>query len=178
MSRIAKVTVLSCGLALATLAAYANDFENGFHFDDFHAVSNNLFIRDLHNIPRFFADAVYFSTLPDHRMYRPVVSSSLALDYRLGGGLKPFWFQLSTFTWYVVQVILVCFLFRHIMDSASPHRYNLRAALCYGLHPVNAETVNYVIQRNPRGKAACQNGVCLRAFTGRMGGFACARQIR
>ena len=136
MSRIAKVTFLSCGLALATLAAYANDFENGFHFDDFHAVSNNLFIRDLHNIPRFFADAVYFSTLPAHRMYRPVVSSSLALDYRLGGGLKPFWFQLSTFTWYVVQVILVCFLFRHIMDSASPHRYNLRAALCYGLHPV------------------------------------------
>jgi protein O-mannosyl-transferase len=138
-------------LALAALAAYANHFDNGFHFDDFHTVSDNIFIRDLRNVPRFFADAEYTSTLPDHRTYRPVVSTSLAFDYWLGRGLKPFWFQLSTFVWYVVQLILMFFLFRRIMDCSEPHSFNVWtaffAALCYGLHPVNAETVNYVIQR-------------------------------
>jgi tetratricopeptide (TPR) repeat protein len=138
-------------LAIAALAVYANHFENGFHFDDSHTVTDNVFIRDLHNVPRFFADAAYFSTLPDHQMYRPLVSTSLALDYWLGHGLKPFWFQLSTFVWFAVQLVLMFWLFRRIMDVASPHPYNLwaafLAALCYGLHPANAETVNYVIQR-------------------------------
>ena len=43
------------------------------------------------------------------------------------------------------------FLFRRIMDRADPHPSNiwtaLAAAACYGLHPANAETVNYIIQR-------------------------------
>jgi tetratricopeptide (TPR) repeat protein len=151
MARAGKAMVLSGVLALAALAVYANHFGNAFHFDDMHAVANNIFIRDLRNVPRFFTSATYFSTLPDHRTYRPLVSASLALDYRLGGGLKPFWFQLSTFLWYVVLVTLVFFLYRRIMDSASPQPSNLWtaffAALCYALHPVNAETVNYVIQR-------------------------------
>ncbi len=149
--RVTKTFVLCAVLALAALVAYANHFENGFHFDDFHTVSDNIFIRDLRHVPRFFADAEYTSTLPDHRTYRPVVSTSLAFDYWLGLGLKPFWFQLSTFVWYVVQLILMFFLFRRIMDCASPDPSNVWtaffAALCYGLHPVNAETVNYVIQR-------------------------------
>ena len=43
------------------------------------------------------------------------------------------------------------FLFRRMMDHADPHPSNtwtaLAAAAFYGLHPANAETVNYIIQR-------------------------------
>jgi len=142
---------LCLALILAVVAAYANHFQNGFHFDDFHTVTENPFIRDLHNIPRFFTDPTTFSTLPDHASWRPVSSASLAIDYWIGKGLKPFYFQLSTFVWFVVQLILMFFLFRRIMDQADPHSSNrwtaLAATACYGLHPVNAETVNYVIQR-------------------------------
>src|SRR4051794_21145013 len=137
--------LLCLGLVLVVLAAYANHFQNGFHFDDFHTITGNPFIRDLHNIPKFFSDPEMFSTMPDHATWRPVTSVSLALDYWLGGGLKPFYFQLSTFFWFVVQVILMWFLFWRIMDLADPHPSNLwtslAAAACYGLHPVNAETV-------------------------------------
>ena len=49
---------------LAVVAAYVNHFQNGFHFDDFHTVSQNVYIQNLRNVPRFFTDARLFSTLP------------------------------------------------------------------------------------------------------------------
>ncbi len=146
-----RLTFLCLALSLLVLGAYANHFDNGFHFDDYHTVSGNPSNRDLHNIPQFFTDRTLFSTLPDHQNWRPVTSVSLAVDYWLGKGLKPFYFQLSTFLWFLVQVILMWFLFQRIMDLSDPHPSNLwtalAAAACYGLHPANAETVNYVVQR-------------------------------
>jgi Flp pilus assembly protein TadD len=133
------------------LAGYANHFGNGFHFDDAHTIVNNPFIRDLANLPRFFAGPAMFSTMPDHQTYRPVTLVTLAVDYRLGQGLHPFWFHFSTFVWLMAQVILMFFLYRRIMDAVQPHPTNVWtawfAAAWYGLHPACAETVNYVIQR-------------------------------
>jgi len=138
-------------LALAALAAYANHFQNDFHFDDAHTVVDNQSIRDLHNTARFFTNAYLFSVNPLNATYRPLTSLSLAIDYWLGGELKPFYFHLSTFLWYLVQLALMFFLFRRIMDQADPSPTNLWTAFfataCYGLHPANAETVNYIIQR-------------------------------
>src|SRR5882672_1015881 len=79
----------SClALILVVLVAYANHFQNGFHFDDFHTVTGNPFIRDLHNIPKFFTDPLMFSTMPDHSNWRPITSVSLTIDYRLGQELE------------------------------------------------------------------------------------------
>ena len=142
---------LCLGLALVALAAYANHFQNDFHFDDTQTVVANVAIRDLANIPRFFKDATLFSAQVGGQHWRPMVSTSLALDYWMGGGLKPFYFHFSTFAWYLVQLALMFFLFRRIMDGADAHPSNtwtaLAAVACYGLHPANAETVNYIVQR-------------------------------
>src|ERR1017187_3525228 len=147
----ARTPALCLGLTLVVLAAYANHFQNSFHFDDSHTIVENRFVRDLHNVPGFFTDATRFSVNPAGQVYRPIVSVSLAIDYRLGKGYVPFFFHLSTFLWFAVQLILMFFLFRRIMDQADPHPSNLwtafLAAACYGLHPANAETVNYIIQR-------------------------------
>jgi len=136
---------------LATFVAYANHFHNSFHFDDSHTIVDNLFIRDLHNIPRFFTDATTFSTLPANRTWRPIVSASLALDYRLGHGTVPLWFHISTFFWFLVQLALMFVMYRNILDSVEPKFANvyisLFAVMWYGLHPAMAETVNYIIQR-------------------------------
>jgi tetratricopeptide (TPR) repeat protein len=154
------MAILCVALAASVVATYANHFENGFHFDDIHTVTDNPLIRDLGNIPRFFTDAATFSVLSDHATYRPLVSTSLALDYRLAGGTKPFWFHLSTMVWFLVQLVLMFFLFRRIMQWADRHPSNTATALLatalYGLHPANAETVNYVIQR---GDLYCTLGV-------------------
>jgi protein O-mannosyl-transferase len=135
----------------AVFAAYANHFHNSFHFDDSHTIVENVYIRDLHNIPRFFTDASTFSSLPANQTWRPIVSMSLALDYKLARGLNPFWFHASTFFWFLVQLSLMFVLFRHLLNAVEPRAANayiaLFATLWYALHPAVAETVNYIIQR-------------------------------
>jgi tetratricopeptide (TPR) repeat protein len=146
-----KTVLLLCLLLSAVLLIYLAHFENTFHFDDAHTVVENPYIRDLRNIPRFFSDARTFSILPANRMYRPLVSASLAIDYWLGSGLEPFFFQLSTFCWFLLQLVVMYMLFREVYDRAHAHPRNRRVALFatawYGLHPAMAETVNYIIQR-------------------------------
>jgi protein O-mannosyl-transferase len=141
-----KVAVL-----LAICLAYANSSQNGFHFDDFHTVVDNPAIRSLHSVPRFFRDATTFSVLPANRTYRPVVSTSLAVDYALGHGYAPFWFHLSTFVLFLGLVLLLDALYRLLLDAIYPSPANewlaLFAAAWFGLHPAMAETINYVIQR-------------------------------
>lgn len=137
--------------ALAILISYSNHFHNSFHFDDSHAIIENVYIRDLHNIPRFFSDATTFSSLPANQTWRPIVSVSLALDYYLGGGLHPLWFHISTFFWFLVQLVLMFMLYRSVLDVTVVHPGNRYVALLtvtwYGLHPATAETVNYIVQR-------------------------------
>ena len=104
-------TVLLCALAafILLLIAYANHFNNDFHFDDYHAIVNNIHIRSLKNIPSFFTDPKMFSADPAHWGLRSIVTTSLAIDYWLGGGLQPFYFQLSTFIWHILLCGLLFF---------------------------------------------------------------------
>jgi protein O-mannosyl-transferase len=146
-----KYFCVSLALALAALGAYSNHFQNGFHFDDIHTILDNVYIEHLQHVPRFFTDATLFSSRPEGRTWRPMVSTSLALDFWLGRGRSIFTFHLSTFLWFVVLLVLMFLLFRRLMDAVDPHPSNIwaagLAAAVYGLHPACAETVNYIIQR-------------------------------
>src|SRR6266705_3268796 len=93
-------------LLVALVAAYANHFQNSFHFDDAHTIVNNAAIRELRNIPIFFRDATTFSSLPSNQSYRPLVSTLLAINYQLAHGLQPFWFHLSIFALFVALTLL------------------------------------------------------------------------
>src|SRR5882724_3805345 len=124
-----KHWTLSALLLLAVCTIYASHFENGFHFDDIHTVVTNPYIRDWHNIPKFFANATTFSVEPRNRVYRPIVSTMLAIDYWLGSGLRPFYFHLSTFLLYLVQLAVMFLLFRWIYDRSRPDPRNWYVAL-------------------------------------------------
>ncbi|MDQ1469052.1 MAG: protein O-mannosyl-transferase, partial [Bryobacterales bacterium] len=124
-----RTAVLLSLLLAGVLATYANHFGNPFHFDDSHAVVENAYIRDLRNVTLFFTDARTFSNLPANRAYRPLVPLSLAFDYWLGHGLKPVFFQSSTFVWFLVQLMLMYALFRRICDIARPDADNQWVAL-------------------------------------------------
>jgi len=138
-------------LILVTLV-YSNHFNNPFQFDDSHTIENNIYIKSLKNIPLFFKDASTTSSLPSNQTYRPMVSVTLALDYALGKGLNPFYFHLSMFFWYLLQLVLMFFMFIKILNTFSPHKWNkyivLFTVAWYGFHTVNAETLNYVISRS------------------------------
>jgi Flp pilus assembly protein TadD len=158
-----KLAVALLLVFAAVTLAYSNHFHNGFHFDDFHTVNNNPYIRSLHNARLFFTDPTTFSVLPANRTYRPLVTLSLAFDYWLGGGLNPpVWFHVDMFLWFLAQLGLMFVLFRLVLagtrtpdvDATGAPRFGLHATVAalfavalYGLHPAMAETVNYIIQR-------------------------------
>jgi len=83
---------------LLFLTAYSNSLRNAFQFDDSHVIVENLHIRDIGNIPRFFTDARTFSNVETNAAYRPVVSTTLALDYFIGRGLNPLPFHVTQLT--------------------------------------------------------------------------------
>jgi tetratricopeptide (TPR) repeat protein len=138
-------------MLLLTLITYLNHFDNAFHFDDFHTIVNNANIRTLRNTPRFFTDGSTSSVLPQNQAYRPVTVLSLAIDYWLAGDYYPSYFQTSTFILFLIQGILMVFLFKKVFDRSfilGPNVYiALVAVTWYMLHPANAETVNYIIAR-------------------------------
>jgi protein O-mannosyl-transferase len=147
-----KYLMLIVLLLLATTVAYLNHFNNDFHFDDSHSIVNNPYIRDINNIPSFFTDGNTSSILPQNKFYRPVVTASLAVDYWLAGGYKLPYFHVSTFIVFLFQGILMIMLFNVLLSKlTSDKRLNyvsLIAVAWYLLHPVNAETVNYIIARS------------------------------
>lgn len=148
-----KYQKLSLALVIiVTCIVYSNHFYNTFHFDDSHTIENNLYIRNLKNIPLFFKDATTFSTLPANQAYRPVVTTSLAIDYWLGNGYNLFYFHLLTFIFYLIQGVLMLLFFIKIFDIAFKNPWNYYIALIavawYLLHPAMAETINYVIARS------------------------------
>ena len=140
-------------LVIASTIAYSNHFYNSFHFDDFHAIVNNVYIKNIRNIPLFFQDGTTFSSLPTNQSYRPVVTTTLAIDYWLGNGLnRTFYFHLSTFLLFLVQGACMYFLYLGIFRTSFRHEWNRYAALFavgwYLLHPACAETINYIIARS------------------------------
>jgi hypothetical protein len=152
MSDRIKLILLSIVLLGAILLTYSNHWQNAFHFDDTHTVENNVYIQQLKNIPLFYKDPKTFSNLPTHCSYRPLVSTTMAIDYHLGKGLDPFYFHLDTFILFLLQGVLMFFMFAKILKTAVNRPANRYVALfataLYMLHPALAETVNYVISRS------------------------------
>jgi len=134
------------------IAAYSNSFENSFHFDDSHVVENNLYIRSLKNIPQFFRDASTFSSFPSNATYRPLVTTTLAFDYWLGGGLQPRQFHRSQLMMLIVLSVMIFFLYRRLFDEAERHWWNpclaLVATVFFAVHTTSTETMNLIHARS------------------------------
>lgn len=159
MNRKVILALLGVLVFAAILGTYSNHFSNEFHFDDAHTITDNGFIRDLKNIPLFFKDCSTSSSMPSHQGYRPLVTSTLAIDYALSlnktkgaNGYDFFWYHMSNFTWFLIIVALLYIIQVKLYNLAFTHEHNKYFALIgcawYGLHTANAETVNYIISRS------------------------------
>ncbi len=147
-----RLLIYTIFLFVAVTAVYINHFHNGFHFDDSHSVVDNPASCDLKNIPLFFKDGTTSSVLPQNQSYRPVVSTSLAIDYKLGNGYDLFAFHITIFILFLLQGLLMLIFFKKLLSTSSSNKYigyvALIAAAWYMLHPAIAETINYIIARS------------------------------
>jgi Tfp pilus assembly protein PilF len=149
-----KYFFLTAALFFSSLLflSYANHFDNDFQFDDYHTIVNNVHIRKLSNVFQFFSDIETYGTNPDNRTYNPVLVTLNAIDYWIGGGLKPRVFHISIFASYLVLGGLLYFFFKKIFDLSLADRWNQWFALFstafFMQHAANAETINYIIMRS------------------------------
>lgn len=149
-------------------AAYANSWRNSFHFDDAHVIVSNPAIASLANVPRFFADARTFSSLPANQTYRPVVSLTLAIDHAVahattGDGLDPRAYHATQLLLVALAAVLLgvlaLSLFRTgAVPGAPVERWApgaaVAAATLFAVHLGNSEVGEYISARSEALSAA------------------------
>lgn len=132
-------------IAVMVLIAYSNTFTASFHFDDGPAIIDNATIKrvSLDNISTIVLGA------------RPVVYLSIMLNYQLSG--------LNVIGWHIFNIgihiatsfLVYLFILRTLTMPALKARYAEKAkwmalfgALLFGVHPIQTETVTYIISRS------------------------------
>lgn len=132
-------------IAVLVLVAYSNTFTASFHFDDDAAISENP------NIKRVSWETVNAVI----RTNRPVVNLSLMLNYSLNG--------MNVVGWHVfnvsVHIANSCMVFLFLLWTftlpslrssfpGSAPRIALFGALLFAVHPIQTESVTYIISRS------------------------------
>ncbi len=148
-SKEVKILCLTGALVLLWFI-YSGHFHNGFFYDDSYLIQENLAIRSLKNIPKFFTDIHTAASRPEYQnQYRPFYQMSFAIDYYLANGLSPLVMHLHTFIGFIILVILCFLLGMKIFSTISeePFYPALLSACCFAFHPATADVINYLYAR-------------------------------
>ncbi|MEO8514493.1 MAG: tetratricopeptide repeat protein [Ignavibacteria bacterium] len=135
-------------LAVVSFAVYANALSNEFVFDDESVVQGDPTITSLSNIPKFFTGELGFHKVIG-AYFRPVVSTSYAIDYSLWQ-LNPVGFHLTNILIHIINVLLFFTLLMLMFEktqSAYKEYAILIAALIFAVHPIHTEVVAWVSGR-------------------------------
>lgn len=142
--------------------AYANSWRNSFHFDDSHVVETNPAIRSLSDIPHYFTDARTFSSLPANQTYRPIVTSTLAIDYAIarittGNGFDPRPYHVTQLLLLALVAALLGGVAREVYARATDNEPEsstwvagaaLVSAAWFAVHAGNTQVGNYISARS------------------------------
>ncbi len=138
-------------IAAASFVVYINALSNEFVFDDESVVLGDQSITEISNIPKYFTAQEGFHKVIG-RYYRPVVSTTYAIDYALWG-LKPFGFHLTNIIIHVINSLL---FFKLLLLIFAGGKGNLTGAklfavlfggLIFAVHPIHTEAVTWVSGR-------------------------------
>jgi len=149
-NEIRRVAAAALILVAAGVLAYSNSFRGAFVFDDIRAIVNNPHIRQVLPLSRSLSGP-WDSAVRD----RPVVSFTLALNYALGG-LEPRGYHLFNLAVHLLAGLTLFGIFRRTFENSrfspafnrSATGLGFAAALIWLLHPLQTESVTYVIQRS------------------------------
>ena len=132
-------------IAVLVLIAYSNTFTSSFHFDDSPSISDNAMIKQatFDNL-----SALVFGS-------RPVVHLSLMLNYQLNGLHVTGWHIFNIGVHIANGFLVYLFILRTLTMPALKARFAERArwmalfgSLLFALHPIQTESVTYIISRS------------------------------
>ncbi len=140
------------GLAVFTIIlsiwiGYHNTLNHSFHFDDTHAIVNNKQITELGD----FRDLHYWMDINN----RPLSYFSFALNYKTGK-LEPKPYHMINILIHILSAILLFMVIYMVFTTTVMGRSRLKkyviplaalAAMIFALHPVQTQSVTYIIQR-------------------------------
>ncbi len=119
---------------------FGNSLFNGFIGDDFDQIVNNPLTRSLANIALFFKGSTFYAGGELGGIYyKPLLSTLYTFLYTISGG-QAFIFHLVQVLLHIANAVLVLFFFKFFFSKIT----SLLLALVFLIHPINAETVNYI----------------------------------
>ncbi len=127
------------GILLLCAIAYAPTLGHGFVYDDPLQITENPLIRSLSpaNIQAIFTSAVA-------AMYQPLTTLCYAVEYAVWG-LSPAGYHAVNILFHLLNVALVFYLVTLLWGD---RRIGLVAALLFGIHPLNVESVAWLSCRS------------------------------
>lgn len=135
-------------LATAILLTYANGWNVGFHFDDWHVIEHNLAIRSWRNLAGFFFDPTFGSASPDNRTLRPLLLATFAFNYAVSG-LAPWSYHGINLLLHFLATVLVYRIVRdHLWLGRAALPIATLASVLMAVHPLNTSAVDYVSARS------------------------------
>lgn len=144
------VFALICAVLVA--AAYANSLASPLHFDDFHSIQDNIWLKSFEHLGAYFTDVRVFSPLAENRAYRPILLIGLAFSHAIGGGAM--WgYHLITLLLhaagaYVVGRLAVRLLVSAGHEERSAIAWGYFAGALFAVHPLLSEPANYISSRS------------------------------
>lgn len=136
-------------LAAVAFVAFSPGLFGPFLWDDISLIPSNPIVRSLGHYRAWFTRD-FWDVSPDLlqfasrvRYYRPLVTASYALDWRLGGG-SPFAFHLTNGLAHVAVVVLAYATLRRWTSALLPAALG---AAFFAIHPTKAESVAWIAGR-------------------------------
>jgi tetratricopeptide (TPR) repeat protein len=143
-------------LSILGLIAFLNSLPNSFHFDDYPTIVQNGAIRNLKLVPSYFVDTTTW-TISQLRDWRPVVLTTFALNYWMGG-TDPVIFRLSNLALHIATSFFLVLILGDILSRPAARITLASARAATGLalsagalflvHTANSEVVNYIFARS------------------------------
>ncbi|HZZ18742.1 MAG TPA: hypothetical protein VFE25_05210, partial [Opitutaceae bacterium] len=147
-ARETRTVALACALVVAAsvAAAYIGGIHGAFVYDDLDSVVSNSSIRDFSTALSPPAGATVSG--------RPILNLTLAVNYALGGNSPVGYHVLNIVVHVAAALVLLGIVRRTLATPAAGARPALEAlllasgaSLLWALHPIQVESVGYVIQR-------------------------------
>ncbi|HYV57266.1 MAG TPA: tetratricopeptide repeat protein [Candidatus Nitrosopolaris sp.] len=143
-----RFPVLPALLVLVIALAYANSLSIGYHFDDWHALQQNPFVRSLGNIPRFFVDANTTTILHENKDLRPVLLTTFALNHAISGDATWSYHVLNLILHWIASLLVYRIVRDHLWLGEERFAVAAAAALVVAAHPLNTEPLDYLSARS------------------------------